>query len=76
MFSPGAGGSLKKCERFNEDDLFSDTIFSSSGTGSSDGGRSGSKKHPRMGEIQGHWRLKKVCLSGKRGGDEKQPTGM
>ena len=49
---PGAGGSVKKSGRFNEDDLFSDPVFSSSGKESLDVGRGGAKKPPKMGRFK------------------------
>ena len=49
---PGAGGGVKKSGRFNEDDLFSDPIFSSSGKDILDGGRGGAKKPSRTGRFK------------------------
>ena len=45
----GGGGGVKKPGRFNEDDLFSDPVFSSSGM---DGGKGGAKKPSRTGRFK------------------------
>ena len=48
----GGGGGIKKPGRFNEDDLFSDPVFSSSGKDNMDGWRGGAKKPSRTGRFK------------------------
>jgi hypothetical protein len=48
----GGGGGIRKLGRFNEDDLFSDPVFSSSGKENINGGRGGAKKPSRTGRFK------------------------